>query len=119
MKVISSYIAPDVHIEGEITCEGPARIDGECHGLIQGNHEITIGTFAKIHGKVNAQSIVVNGKIMGNVAAVKKITLLADGDVKGDFYTPPGGLNIKKGGNIEGSFYIGVPKGHLPGNHKN
>ena len=114
MKVISSYLAPDVTIEGKITCAGPARIDGFCQGVITGDQEITIGTQASVRGKVTAKSIVVNGRIQGDLAAHQSITLLSNGDVKGNLYTPPGGINIHKGGNLEGSFHIGTPTGFLP-----
>jgi len=106
MKVISSYLASDVEIEGEITCKGPARIDGTCHGTVRGNEEITIGTTAHIHGQINAKSIVVNGSVEGDMTATSKITLLSAGYVKGKIYTPSGCIAIHKGGILEGSFHI-------------
>ena len=114
MKVISSYLASDVHIQGKITCNGPARIDGTCHGIIEGRHEITIGTSAHIHGKINSKSIIVNGQIEGDLAADKTITLLSDGEVTGKFYAPSGGISIYKGGKLEGSFHLGTPPDFIP-----
>jgi cytoskeletal protein CcmA (bactofilin family) len=113
MKVISSYLAFDVEVEGEIFCNGPARIDGTCHGMVHGTEEIMIGTSAHIQGKIRAQSIVVNGSVEGDLSASNKITLLSSGYVKGKFYTPSGGVSIHKGGMLEGSFHIVAPKAAL------
>ncbi|MBF0349501.1 MAG: polymer-forming cytoskeletal protein [SAR324 cluster bacterium] len=106
MKVISSYIASDVHIEGTITCNGSARIDGNCRGTILGKNEITIGTMADIDGKINARSIVINGKIKGDLVAESTITLLSEAEVVGNFYSPPGGISIFQGGKLDGSFHL-------------
>jgi len=109
MKMISSYIAADVKIEGKITCQGSARIDGLCEGVVESKDEVIIGTYGKIQGAVYAESMMVNGHIEGDAICTGKVAILEEGTIVGDLHTPAGCISIIKGGSLEGKFHIAPP----------
>lgn len=109
MKVITSYIAPDVQIDGKITCTGPVRIDGFFEGNLESEYEVIIGTRGRIHGKVHANGLRVNGKVKGDLISKSKIVLLEDANLVGDVYSPAGCISITAGGILDGSFHITSP----------
>ncbi|MBF0288491.1 MAG: polymer-forming cytoskeletal protein [SAR324 cluster bacterium] len=103
MKEPVSYLAPDVEIEGTIVSEEPVRFDGMCRGSIAGKSLIIIGTSAKIYGLVQAQSMIINGIIEGDLILSQSVTILSHGKIVGKIVTPPGGISMAKGGNFRGN----------------
>ena len=110
MKDSVNYLGPDVEIEGKISCEGPIRIDGTCRGIIDGQDSVTVGTSAQIHGAVRAQSLVINGRVEGDLITSGTIAILPKGDIEGKIFTPAGGLSISQGGIFQG----GLRTDHQP-----
>ncbi len=105
MKENLSYVASDVEIEGTILCEGPIRIDGNLKGSIEGKNSVTVGTPAQIKGPIRAHTMVINGDVQGDLVSSDKVSILANGRIKGEVYTPPGGVSIARGGFLEGGFH--------------
>ena len=68
----------DVEIKGNMTFEG--RLDGE----INTDGTLTLGDGAVINGNISAQSVVVRGKVNGNISAKEKIEIKAKAEVFGD-----------------------------------
>ncbi len=103
MKEPFSYFAPDVEIEGKIVSEGPVRFDGICWGTIEGKARVIIGTSAQIYGEIQAQSMIINGIIEGDLTSSQSIAILSQGKIVGEITAPPGGISISKGGNFQGA----------------
>ncbi len=58
---------PGTKINGKLHFEGQATIDGEVEGEIVAQAHIIVGQQATIKGKMSAQSILVQGKVMADV----------------------------------------------------
>ena len=81
---VGAYLGTGTKINGKLHFDGPATIDGEVDGEIIALAHITVGQQAIVKGKLSAQSILVQGKVMADVVAEKKLEIQPPGSVVGD-----------------------------------
>jgi len=74
----------DVEIKGNIRFSGELNFDGKLDGEIHTEGSLVLGDGAVINGNINAQSVVVRGKVNGNVNAKEKIEIKAKAELFGD-----------------------------------
>jgi len=79
-----NVLGPDVEIKGNLKFSGELTFEGKLDGEIQTDGVLTLGDSAVINGNINAQSVVVRGKITGNVSAKDKIEIKAKAELFGD-----------------------------------
>lgn len=96
---VESFIGNNSTFKGEIRTNGALRIDGTLEGNISADWVI-LGEKANVKGDINAQNIIVGGKIEGNVRAKGLIEIKNKGRIIGDIVTPK--ISIVEGGIIEG-----------------
>lgn len=97
---VGAYLGAGTKINGKLNFEGQATIDGEVEGEIVALAHITVGQKAIVKGKVSAQSILVQGKVMADVVAEKTLEIQPPGSVVGDVTTAS--LVIGDGAILEG-----------------
>jgi len=97
---LGAYLGPGTKISGKLIFDGPTTIDGEVEGEIVAQASITVGQQAVIKGKISASSILVQGKVMADVQAEKKLEIQPPGSVVGDVNTQS--LVIGDGATLEG-----------------
>lgn len=71
--VITSVIAKDMRVTGELSFKGKARIDGIVEGNIKGEH-LVLSESARIYGDLELVSLICHGSIEGNVKAQQVTT---------------------------------------------
>ena len=81
---LGAYLGPGTKINGKLHFDGPATIEGEVEGEIVAQAHVIIGQQATVKGKVSAASILVQGKVMADVQAEKKLEVQPPGSVIGD-----------------------------------
>ena len=81
---VGAYLGAGTKINGKLHFDGPATIDGEIEGEIVSQANVTVGQQAIIKGKISAASILVQGKVMADVQAEKKLEVQPPGSVVGD-----------------------------------
>src|ERR1051325_4597908 len=74
----------DVEIKGNLKFAGELTFDGKLDGEIQTDGTLHLGDSAVINGNISAQSVVVRGKINGNISAKEKIDIKAKTELFGD-----------------------------------
>jgi cytoskeletal protein CcmA (bactofilin family) len=74
----------DVEIKGNLKFSGELTFEGKLDGEIQTDGLLNLGDSAVITGNINAQSVVVRGKINGNISAKEKIEIKAKAELFGD-----------------------------------
>jgi len=74
----------DVEIKGNIKFAGELTFDGKLDGEIHTDGVLTLGDSAVINGHITAQSVVVRGKVTGNINAKEKIDIKAKAELFGD-----------------------------------
>jgi cytoskeletal protein CcmA (bactofilin family) len=96
-----AWIGQSVTIEGRIISKQDIRIDGHVSGTLEvGEHEVVLGAGAELKGDVNARSVLVGGKLEGNVMTTDRIQVQSTGVLLGDVVTPR--LIIQDGGLLRG-----------------
>ncbi len=85
---IVGVICKGMHIEGRMSFEGTARIDGSFKGEILSDGTLLVGEGARVEGEVSVGDIVVSGEVHGTIAAKEKVELRAPARVHGDIRTP-------------------------------
>ncbi len=74
----------DVEIKGNLKFSGELTFDGKLDGEIHTEGALTLGDSAVINGNIGAQSVVVRGKVNGNVNAKEKIEIKSKAELFGD-----------------------------------
>jgi len=94
-----SIIGKDVVIKGNVTSQGLVQLDGKFEGEIR-IHSLTVGEQGWVDGVINAQEVVIKGKITGAINAIK-VTLEKTADVCGDITHHS--ISIASGAKVNGS----------------
>ena len=108
---VGAYLGAGTKINGKLHFEGQATIEGEVDGEIVSQAHVMVGQQATIKGKMIAQSILVQGKVMADVVAEKKLEIQPPGSVLGDVTTLS--LVIGDGAILEG--HISMKEKRRPG----
>ena len=95
-------------VSGQLSFQGPARIEGAVDGDIQCHGTLTIGEGAEVRAKVWGEVVVILGKVEGNVTAKEKVELTAPARLIGNIDTPR--LIIAEGVVFDGDCSMGVTK---------
>jgi len=74
----------EVEIKGNLKFSGELTFDGKVEGEIQTDGTLHLGDSAIINGNINAQTVVLRGKINGNIHAKDKIEIKAKTELFGD-----------------------------------
>ncbi len=74
----------DVEIKGNVKFSGELTFDGKLDGEIHTDGVLNLGDGAVINGNINAQSVVVRGKVTGNINAKEKIDIKSRAELFGD-----------------------------------
>ena len=82
-----TIISAGVVIEGKLTSNGNVRVDGSVNGDITANGNVTVGENGEVSGEVNAEVIVIGGKVTGTVKSKDKLILEAKAVLQGDIIT--------------------------------
>ncbi len=77
-------LASDVEIKGNLKFSGELTFEGKLDGEIQTDGTLHLGDTAVINGNINAQSVVVRGKVNGNITAKEKIDIKSKAELFGD-----------------------------------
>src|SRR5512139_3112753 len=74
----------DVEVKGSLKFSGELTFDGKLEGDISSEGTLTLGDNAVVKGTIDVGSVVVRGKITGNVIAKEKIDIKAKTELFGD-----------------------------------
>lgn len=97
---ITTILGKGSSFEGKLTFEGTVRIDGTFKGEIQTDGTLIVGETADVHANILAATVVVKGKIEGDVTAKESLSIQAPARVTGNLSTP--NLMIEKGSFFQG-----------------
>jgi cytoskeletal protein CcmA (bactofilin family) len=77
-------LTSEVEIKGNLKFAGELLFEGKLDGEIQSDGVLTLGDSAVINGNISVQSVVVRGKVTGNISAKEKIEIKARAEIFGD-----------------------------------
>ena len=78
----------DVELKGTLKFTGEMTFDGKLDGDINSEGSLTLGENAVVKGNINVNTVVMRGKINGNVTAREKIEIKSKTELFGDVRAP-------------------------------
>src|ERR1041385_2643539 len=79
-----NVLSSDVEINGTLKFAGELTFEGKLEGDINTDGTLQLGESSVVNGNLNVSSVVVRGKINGNVTAKEKVELKAKTELFGD-----------------------------------
>lgn len=98
---IRAFLGEGTSFIGTLQFEGTVRIDGRFEGDISGNDLLLIGQTAAVRADIQVGSLVVGGRLEGNIVAKKRVELLATAQMAGTVKTPA--LVVSEGAVLNGT----------------
>lgn len=95
--------------EGLLVLHGTARIDGSVRGRVLGAEILHIGESGCVEARIEAQEVVVAGRIEGDVTASRRVELLPTARVRGRLQAPR--LALADGCSFDGPCQAGETPG--------
>jgi cytoskeletal protein CcmA (bactofilin family) len=102
---VQAHLGKGSRVEGKLTFEGSVKIDGYIEGEIQAQQAVIVGETAVINAQINAETIVIKGKVTGDVTARRQVELRGPAKLTGNITTPS--LVIHEGVLFEGHCSMG------------
>ncbi len=97
-----AMIGQSIVFKGELAGDEDLEIDGRVEGNVNlKNHQLTVGPNGNLTAEVCAKSIIVVGRVKGNLVATERIEIQATGVVEGDVKAPR--LNVQEGAVLNGT----------------
>ncbi|KND62018.1 Integral membrane protein CcmA involved in cell shape determination [Candidatus Burkholderia verschuerenii] len=101
---LSTLIAQNVHISGNLEFSEGLRMDGQVTGNVSGRPGdeslLVISDQGAIHGNVSAHDVIINGRVVGNVHVSHFVELQSNAHVHGNIYYQK--LRMDVGATVEG-----------------
>lgn len=100
-KSTDSLIGHGGTLEGKVHCDTNLRIEGNFSGEILCQGTVTVGEQGTVHSSIQAQEVIIAGKVYGNVTAGQKLVMTGTGQLHGNIAA--GALSIMEGSVLNGS----------------
>lgn len=100
-KDIRTILGEEAHFNGVLSFEGAVRIDGKLDGEIVSNGTLFVGEKSEIQADIRIGSIVIGGKVRGNIIATTRLEILSNAEIFGNIQTPL--LKIEEGAIFQGT----------------
>jgi cytoskeletal protein CcmA (bactofilin family) len=86
-KGFYTMIGEGATVEGTIAIPHGIRIDGTFKGKIDASEILTIGNAGVVEADIKAKSIIIGGKVSGNIIASERVELESRASLIGDLQT--------------------------------
>jgi cytoskeletal protein CcmA (bactofilin family) len=97
---ITAFLGKGTEFKGVLSFEGTIRVDGKVDGEIISKDTLIASDGAFLQGEIAVGTLILSGKIVGNINAGQKVHLLAPANVQGNIKTPK--LIIEEGVTFDG-----------------
>lgn len=102
-----NVLSSDVEIKGTVKFTNDLVVDGRIEGEIQSEGNLTVGENARLKAEIKTGTVVVYGKVHGNIIASERVELKATAEVVGDIKAKT--LSIEPGAIFVGKSNVGTP----------
>lgn len=102
-----NVLSSDVEIKGIVKFQHDLIVDGKIEGEIHSSGNLTVGENARLKAEIKTGTVVVYGKVHGNLTAADRIELKSSSEVIGDIKAKF--LTIEAGAIFVGKSTVGTP----------
>ncbi|HWO42872.1 MAG TPA: polymer-forming cytoskeletal protein [Candidatus Eisenbacteria bacterium] len=103
---VVAHLYKGSRVSGQLSFQGSARIDGSVDGEIRCQGTLIVGEGAEVKARISGDTVVIRGRVEGNVSAKEKLELAAPARLYGNVNTPR--LVIAEGVVFDGDCSMGV-----------
>ncbi|HOW27562.1 MAG TPA: polymer-forming cytoskeletal protein [Elusimicrobiota bacterium] len=104
---LETVLGVETHFQGTIRSKGSIRVDGHVEGGISAEGVI-VGESGQVQGDMTAKTVIIGGKVTGNIVAAESLELQPRSQVFGDIRTSQ--LGIAEGAVFEGNCVMTTEK---------
>jgi cytoskeletal protein CcmA (bactofilin family) len=97
---VTTLLGKGSEFEGKLSFEGTVRVDGKLTGEIFTEDVLIVGESADVNAKISVGSVIIDGRVRGNVTAKRSVEIHRPARVTGDISTPS--LFVEKGAFFDG-----------------
>lgn len=102
-----NVLSTDVEIKGSIKFSNDLVVDGKIEGSIHSDGALTVGENARIRAEISTRSVVIYGKVHGDIEVLDTVELKANAELVGDIKAAS--LSIEPGAIFVGKSTVGTP----------
>lgn len=102
----TSVIAPGMKVVGDVETSGILKIEGTVQGSIRGARQVLLGRSGLIQGDVQAEEVVLGGRVVGTVTATERVEIQSNSVIEGDVHTRS--IVVFEGGLLNGNVRMDV-----------
>ena len=85
---IKAFLGPGSHFEGKLVFDEIVRLDGAFRGEITSRDTLIVGETADLQAQIMVGTLIISGKLRGNVKAAIGVEMRAPAQIDGDVETP-------------------------------
>jgi len=108
VKDRTSILGPTIQFKGELSAEEDLVVLGTIEGSITHKQRLTIGAGGTVRASVEAQLVVIEGTVEGDVRAEKSVSVKETAHMTGNITAPS--VSILQGATFNGSVDMGSGK---------
>jgi len=97
----TSVIAPGMKVVGDVETTGILKIEGTVQGSIRGARQVMVGRSGVIQGDVQAEEVILGGRVVGTVTATERVEIQSNSVIEGDVHTRS--IVVFEGGLLNGN----------------
>jgi cytoskeletal protein CcmA (bactofilin family) len=101
MGRVDTIIGQDTSLRGSYNSKNSIRVDGEIYGNVTSEDGIIVGDKGMVRGNLVAKTVVIGGKVKGNITAFQRLELQSSAQIEGDISTPV--FVVEEGAVFEGN----------------
>ncbi len=106
-QMTRNVLNSDVEVTGSLRFSDDLLIDGRVDGDISSEGVLSVGENAVIRAEINTKSVIIHGKVIGNVTVTDRVELKSTAELVGDIQAAT--LAIEAGAIFIGRSTVGVP----------
>jgi cytoskeletal protein CcmA (bactofilin family) len=109
---MSAGIGKSIRLKGDVVAREPFVIAGRVEGTIEvDQHTLTIAAEASVIAAITAESMVIEGTVQGDLAAISRIAIQSTAKVEGECSAPI--VSIAEGAMVQGKIETTQRKARL------
>jgi cytoskeletal protein CcmA (bactofilin family) len=88
MGRVDTMIGQEASLRGSYNSKHSIRVDGEIYGNVTSEDGVIVGDKGMIRGNLTGKSILISGKVKGNIRASQRLEIQSSAEVEGDISAP-------------------------------
>ena len=106
-------VGKSITIKGDISGDEDVLVEGKVEGKVDlPENQLTIGASGICEATVNAKTVIITGRVAGDVTGIERVEIQASGVVDGDVRAPR--LVVEEGAILNGTIAMTAKKDGVP-----